>query len=526
MPLSNPPVAVPLVALAFFIAAANVAGQAPFGSSIVDAWYMAANVTTPTSLVYFQGLPGEVQRNIKANSSLYASLDGIRFLIQENSTLSPIGVPDKYKESPYVELLSAAVQFYQVAYTPVDTAWRSGWTSRLAALGVEGTATINQLAKLPLVDSAGNLLSEGATAYAGAFLDLTAPLVLTVPPQNVWFSVSLFDYYQNSSGTIGTDYNDTAGGKYLIAGPRFRGSTTGYKAVLRTATNDAVLAIRVLIPDKSSLSDVSYVAALLDNYTLTPVASTNYPFQFTVLNTYASYSNPSDPLYFWKIAGTVLPRNPPLPRLVDPLRSYVSQLGFDADFSFNQSALSNDTALILELAIPIAQQSQLVASYYTGTRYTNYWYLPTNLANFGDAWLHNAATLKYIWMTNALADAAYYHNFFDSEGAPLSGNSTYVLKFTTSIPTKSWWSVQALDLTALDLYGYNVISELSSNQFLYNGTDGSITFTFAPTQPEGRYVNWLETNTSKPFFIVFSVYSPQEAVVNNTYILPPIFKLA
>ncbi|MNN76400.1 hypothetical protein D3C81_1927760 [compost metagenome] len=55
--------------------------------------------------------------------------------------------------------------------------------------------------------------------------------------------------------------------------------------------------------------------------------------------------------------------------------------------------------------------------------------------------------------------------------------------------------------------------------------DGSVDLYFAPKPPAGHDSNWIGTQPGQPFFTMFRIYGPQQAMNDRTWVLNDIERL-
>ena len=125
--------------------------------------------------------------------------------------------------------------------------------------------------------------------------------------------------------------------------------------------------------------------------------------------------------------------------------------------------------------------------------------------------------------------AAKLRAFEDADGQVLSGNHRYVLHFDKDqVPTaRAFWSITVYDdefnLAENDFGKYLVSS--TSDDLIY-GDDGSLTVYLQQEQPEqARRGNWIPLPKGD-FNLFFRFYLPNQSMIDQTYIPPPIHRLA
>ena len=121
----------------------------------------------------------------------------------------------------------------------------------------------------------------------------------------------------------------------------------------------------------------------------------------------------------------------------------------------------------------------------------------------------------------------YLMTIVDKEGEPLDGANTYRLNVPANPPVKLYWSATAYDRATHALIRDMKWSSRSSNTpGLQKNADGSVDVYFAPKVPEGKESNWVPTNASGGFEVLFRLYGPEKAFFDKKWVLPDIEKVS
>jgi hypothetical protein len=111
--------------------------------------------------------------------------------------------------------------------------------------------------------------------------------------------------------------------------------------------------------------------------------------------------------------------------------------------------------------------------------------------------------------------AKYMVAFTDSQGTPLSGDSSYRLHLPPKVPAANFWSVTLYDAAnGSGLANGQPFPSLGSRDKPMQNADGSTDLSFGPRAPQG---NWLATVSGKGYFVVFRLYGPTEAALNKSW---------
>jgi hypothetical protein len=115
--------------------------------------------------------------------------------------------------------------------------------------------------------------------------------------------------------------------------------------------------------------------------------------------------------------------------------------------------------------------------------------------------------------------SAYAFTAVDSQGRYLDGGETYTITLPAPIPAKEFWSFvvysgQHRSLLETDQRSAGVDS-LSPD--LKANPDGSYTVWFAPTAPNGKEGNWVQTMPGKSWSVLVRLYGPLEPWFEKTW---------
>ena len=114
--------------------------------------------------------------------------------------------------------------------------------------------------------------------------------------------------------------------------------------------------------------------------------------------------------------------------------------------------------------------------------------------------------------------AKYMIGFTDSEGAPLSGGSSYRMKLPPNIPAGNFWSVTLYEAeNASGLANGQPFPSLGLRDKPAQNADGSIDLYLGPKAPDGKQSNWLATVPGRGYFAILRLYGPTEAAINKSW---------
>ena len=114
--------------------------------------------------------------------------------------------------------------------------------------------------------------------------------------------------------------------------------------------------------------------------------------------------------------------------------------------------------------------------------------------------------------------AKYMIGFTDSDGAPLSGGSTYRVNLPANIPAGNFWSMTLYEAeNASGLANGQAFPSLGSRDKPAQNADGSTDIYFGPAAPAGKEGNWQATVPGKGYFAILRLYGPTEAAINKSW---------
>ena len=135
-------------------------------------------------------------------------------------------------------------------------------------------------------------------------------------------------------------------------------------------------------------------------------------------------------------------------------------------------------------------------------------------------WLYQAICVSpSLLSTTPGVGTSYLTAFRDKDGAYLLGDKQYRLHVPAKPPVKRFWAVTAynpLSRSLLDSGGPITVSSLGDPEV---NEDGSVDIYFGTSAPEGMEKNWIKTDPSIGFFVVFRFYGPTEGYIDKTWVL-------
>ena len=142
------------------------------------------------------------------------------------------------------------------------------------------------------------------------------------------------------------------------------------------------------------------------------------------------------------------------------------------------------------------------------------------------AWLYEAVTNDPAMHGQRTGEGqVYMASYKDKDGDWLDGGVNYVLHVPADAPAKTFWSITLYDVaTRCLLQNEQKIADRSSRMDLLINADGSVGIYMGPDAPKGKEQNWIPTVAGKAWFPYFRLYSPKQAFLDRSWVLPDIEK--
>jgi hypothetical protein len=369
------------------------------------------------------------------------------------------------------------------------------------------------------------------TPYSAVGADLrTEPLVLTVPPieQDRYYSLQFVDGYTYNLAYVGSRTTGNGGGKYLLAGPNWKGEKPdGINEVIRSDTDLMLVLYRTQLFGPSDIDKVKEIQA---GYQATPLSVfLNQPppapapaIDFVPpLTPDQQKTSPQ----FFEILNFALRFAPVLPDEKE-LRDRFATIGIGPDGDFDVDKLSPEMRTAIEggMADALAEfdtfkkekvdTGEVGAAQFFGT--------PADLK--GNYLYRMAGAVLGIY-GNTAAEALYPSSSNDSAGASLTGANNYVYKFAKDQlpPVNAFWSLTMYELPQSLLVANPINRYLINSPMLPSlvpDKDGGYTFYLQNESPgPEKESNWLPAPKG-PFVVVLRLYWPKPDALNGTWTAP------
>ncbi len=376
------------------------------------------------------------------------------------------------------------------------------------------------------------------TVYSIAQLDVSGgPVRLDVPDADGRYYVLQFvDAWTNNFAYVGHRATGTDAGTFLLVPRGWQGAVPDGATVIHLPTSIASIVGRWAVDGDD---DLPAVAALQSGLALTPAGGPGDGLP-------VADPGVADDIAFFERLRVAVTAFPPAARDV-PLQERFRAIGLLEPTSPYVDP-DPELAEALRAGLTANRERMEAALQQDGSPAVNGWKLPYHLFDYNldffevgalddPAWKLTDPKIRYIQRALAARaglwgnhgyEAAYAMTYADGDGAPLSGEHRYEIRFATPPPVDAFWSITMYDLPDFHLVD-NAIDRYSVGDRtpgLVYADDGSLTLAIqrdAPSDPTAR-ANWLPTPEGH-FRPILRLYEPRAAVFDGSYTLPPITRV-
>jgi hypothetical protein len=365
------------------------------------------------------------------------------------------------------------------------------------------------------------------TPYSFLWADLRAePLVLGVPEveKKRYYSLQFIDLYTYNFAYVGTATTSNGPGKFLLAGPNWKGEKPeGVKEVIRADTDIVFVAYRTQLFNPEDIDNVKKIQA---GYTVQPLSqfmdepSPPAPPKID----FPPYSpDKVKTLEFFNYLNFLLQFCPTVPG-DKGARGKLTEIGIVPGEPFNLDSLSPEMKKALESGMAAGMKAinekaatEKSAADLFGTRE----FMKNN-------YLTRAVGAKMGIYGNSKSEAFYFALLTDDDGNKLNGaDNRYTLTFDKDKlpPVKAFWSVTMYNGKT------QLLVENPINRYLINSpmlpdlkhdANGNLTIYIQKDSPgKDKESNWLPAPDG-PIYMVLRCYWPKEAIIDGEWKLPAV----
>ncbi len=362
-------------------------------------------------------------------------------------------------------------------------------------------------------------------------------MVLEIPPADGGvINGTVMDAWQvplEDVGPAGVDKGQ--GGKYLILPPNY--STTvpdGYIA-LPSMNYQGYSLLRSILKSGSD-ADIAKAVTYAKRIKLYPISQAANPPPTTfvdAIDVVYDFTIPYD-LRFFQSLDRVVQVEPWLARdklMIDVLKS----IGIEKGKPFNPDAQTQDvlTSAAREAHALLESRYEVcslpISTSAGGRSRRSPTYLEAAQDGFSDQEAYpfdnRGLVFTFAFFTpKHLGEGQFYlMTIKDKSGQNFDGSRTYRLTVPADAPAKQYWSA-----TVYDRATHGLIRDMlrsgrgSQSRGLQKNADGSVDIYFGPKPPAGKDPNWVPTNPSGQFEVLFRFYGPEKSLFDKTWKLPDI----
>ena len=366
------------------------------------------------------------------------------------------------------------------------------------------------------------------TPYSFVWLDLRAePMVLTVPAveKDRYYAVQLIDSNTYNYGYIGSRATGNEPGKYMVAGPDWKGEKpAGIDKVFRSLTPFSLAAYRTQLFNQEDMPNVikvqdGYKAQPLSAFLKQPAPAAAPAIDFLPATTAGIKDN------FWSYLDAALEYAPETAMDKD-IRAKLATIGIGPKKTFDLKDISpeNQKAIIEGMKAGDEKITTFLASGMTDINGWQVGSLPGDEAHYNGDWLMRSGTAKAGLYGNSAVEAVYPLTRVDGNGQTLDASKhNYTLTFAAgeTPPVNAFWSVTMYDgksqlLIENPLNRYLINSPMMSN--MKKNADGSLTIYIQHKSPGAdKESNWLPA-PNDTVYLAMRLYWPKTQAPS---ILPP-----
>lgn len=366
------------------------------------------------------------------------------------------------------------------------------------------------------------------------------PVVLEIPPADTGsITGSVDDAWQTAIEDVGPAGVDKGkGGKYLILPPGYKDHIPSGYIPMPSATYQSYALLRSNLKSSSD-ADIANAVAYGKRVKVYPLSQATHPpdTQFIdAIDVVFDATIPYD-MRFFESLNRIVQIESWLQRdraMIDQLKS----IGIEKGKPFNPDAATRD---LLKQAV-VEAHARFVPLYENVFAHPFnegiHWVFPASAevakaiqSDYADPDSYpvddRGLLYSYVYFSAKHIGAGQYYLMAinDKAGQPFDGATTYRLNVPANPPVTLYWSATAYDrATHALIRNTQWSSRASTTTGLQKNADGSVDLYFGPKAPAGKDSNWIPTDASGKFEVLFRFYGPQKPLFDKTWKLPDIEK--
>lgn len=374
------------------------------------------------------------------------------------------------------------------------------------------------------------------TLYSIAMCDVRqGSLALHVPDTaGRYYVLQFIDAWSNNFAYVGRRATGTGAGDFLLVGAGWEGEVPEGTTVIHAPTGVFVIAGRIQVDGEA---DLPAAHALQDQFTLTPQTAASA----TPEGVPAPDPGVGEELAWWERFRVALQAFPPPPgdgpflKLCEQLGLTAPETGYaDLDPARSQVLIAGAKAGQAKID-ELGKQTQATPAGWQMTTHLFDYNLDFYEVGALDAPEWRIADRTTAYVTRAVVaraglwgnhgyEADYALIWVDADGEPLDGSRRYELHLESPPPVDAFWSLTMYDVPEFHLVANPIDRYSIGNRTpgLKTADDGSITLHIQHDSPGAdQQANWLPAPAGA-FRPVMRMYQPGQAVLDGSYVLPPI----
>jgi hypothetical protein len=380
--------------------------------------------------------------------------------------------------------------------------------------------------------------------YLMPFINMktVGPMVLEVPPAHDGvINGNICDAWQSPLQDVGpAGFDQGKGGKYVILPPGYSGKVPPGFICVQSDTYQ-VFALMRSIPRSVSETDVASAVAYGKQIRLYPLSEVANPAPVMFVDASDVIFEAAIPydLRFFESLSRFIQIEPWLSRdklMINQLKSIGIEKGtpFDPDPSMRQ--ILAEAAVEAQVLLDARYEASFSNPYYDSSQ----WALPAsreflegNARFFTDPNSYpvddrgTLYSVAFIGIKHLGGGQFYLMTIRDKRGRPLDGSRSYRLSVPPNVPVSQYWSVVAYDRATHTLIrNMKRASRSSLNPELQRNPDGSVDVYFGAKALAGKDSNWIPTQAGAIFEVLFRFYGPDKTVLDRTWVLPDMERIA
>ena len=446
-------------------------------------------------------------------------------------TISPV----QAKSSVTPEEARAIAKEAYVYANPLVDSYRLMYSWFIDRQSPEFKAPLNQIGNVPRVftpDDKAVQSPNSDTPYSFLALDLRAePYVLTVPKieKDRYFSIQLIDLYTHNFAYIGSRTTGNDGGRFLIAGPTWKGKAPkGINKVIRSETELVVAVYRTQLFSPGDIDNVKAIQAKYKVQPLSAFVGKPAPKAAPAIDFIAPLTREEitkSPKVFQQV-NFVLQFCPTHPSEQERMTRFAKiNVGAGQSFAWDKFTPQIQQAIGEGMKDAWAEFAKLkergdAGEIGTADVFGTREHLKNN-------YLYRMAAAALGLWGNSEAEAIYPSYWNDADKQKLDGSHRYTIRFAADQlpPVNAFWSLTMYELPDMLLVANPIERYLLNSPMLpdfVRDSDGGITLYIQHDSPgKDKEPNWLPAPAG-PFFMAMRLYWPKQAALDGSWKLPPL----